>query len=245
MCHPSNLFSELCVEIQNLFVASQNPPRMAFSFEKLFWRSEKIFLSPQFLFIQTLLIKWESSSGLYLSRNFFNPRPKLDVDSSSSSSRSSADHKSRIVQKGKNAIALVDSLLFALQITASYKEVIDTGVHNFVAWINVTDPDTAAKEVVSLKKKTGFIQVKLILMTCTSFYTLRSINYLNLILAFGCAFKSQLKSDGRSHSNWNKEAAGDELMSGSYISCNLIMHLMQHLGTLAALIGGNSGKIGQ
>ena len=153
MCHPSNLFSELCVEIQNLFVASQNPPRMAFSFEKLFWRSEKIFLSPQFLFIQTLLIKWESSSGLYLSRNFFNPRPKLDVDSSSSSSRSSADHKSRIVQKGKNAIALVDSLLFALQITASYKEVIDTGVHNFVAWINVTDPDTAAKEVVSLKKK--------------------------------------------------------------------------------------------
>ena len=62
MCHPSNLFSEWCVEIQNLFVASQNPPRMAFSFEKLFWRSEKIFLSPQFLFIQTLLIKWESSS---------------------------------------------------------------------------------------------------------------------------------------------------------------------------------------
>ena len=115
----------------NLFFR-QFPREWLFHLKSFFWRRENIFLSPQFLFIQTLLIKWECGPSLGL--NFFNTRPKLDFDSSSS-----PDHKSTVVvQKGKSAVSLPGHLLFALQITGCYKELIDTGVHNFVAWINVT-----------------------------------------------------------------------------------------------------------
>ena len=79
-----------------------------------------------------------------------------------------------------------------------------------------------------------------------SFYTLRSINYLNLILAFRCAFKfSQNQMAGPIQRLKIEIKKVHQETSGSYISCDLILHLMGHLATRAALIGSNSAKIGR